>query len=86
MISFRVIFIYSEKCTEWLQNDHDMFKVKNINMHATCTPDEQIFIRFIQRWAIFDLRPNFGKSAPNDPNDLDMLKVKNTNIHSTYTL
>ncbi len=46
---------------------NDMFKVKNTNMYATCTPEAQIFICFTLRWALFKFQPNFGKSAPNDP-------------------
>ena len=48
-------------------NDLDMFKVKNTNMHVTYTPEAQIFVRFALRWAVFELRPYFRKSAPNDP-------------------
>ncbi len=48
-------------------NDHDMFKVKNTNMHVTYTPEAQIFILFVLRWAVFELGANFRKSAPNDP-------------------
>ena len=48
-------------------NDVDMFKVKNTNMHATYTPEAQLFISFALRWPVFQLRPNFGKSAPNYP-------------------
>ncbi len=48
-------------------NDLDMFKVKNTNMHVTYTPGAQIFIHFTLWWAVFELRPNFRKSAPNDP-------------------
>ncbi len=55
--SFRVVPFFSEKCTEWPQNYIDMFKVKNTNMHSTCTPEAHIFVRFALRWAIFELRP-----------------------------
>ncbi len=37
---------FSEKCTVWPQNDLDMFKITNTNMHITYTPEAQIFIRF----------------------------------------
>ncbi len=39
--------------------DLDMFKVKNINMHAKYTPEAQIFVRFALRWDVFELRLNF---------------------------
>ncbi len=45
----------------------DMFKVKNTNRHVTYTAEAQIFVRFALRWAVFELRPNFRKSAQNDP-------------------
>ena len=48
-------------------SDLDMFKVKNTNMHVTYTPGAQIFVCFALWWAVFELRPNFWKSAPNDP-------------------
>ena len=47
-------------------NDLDMFKVKTTNMHAICTAEAQIFVRFTLR-AVFELRPYFWKNAPNDP-------------------
>ncbi len=48
-------------------NDLDMFKVKNTTMHVTYTPEAQIFFHFALRWAVFEFRPNFWKSASNDP-------------------
>ena len=33
-------------------------------MHVTYTLD---FVRFSLRWAVFELQPNFWKSAPDDP-------------------
>ncbi len=48
-------------------NDLDMFKVKNTNIHVIYTPEAQIFVHFALRWAVFELRPYFPKSAPNDP-------------------
>ncbi len=47
-------------------NDLDMFKVDNTNLHATYTPEAQIFIRFGLPGAVFELRPNFWESALND--------------------
>ncbi len=44
-------------------NDLDMLKVTNTNMHATYTPEDQIFIRFALRWAEFELHPNFEKKV-----------------------
>ena len=67
-------------------NDLDMFKVKNTNIHAIYmyTDKGQIFVSFALQWAVLELRPNFQKSAPNEPNDLGMFKVKNTNyMHPT---
>ena len=70
----------------WMKpNDLDMFKVKNTNMHATYTPDTQIFIHFILRWAVLSYGSIFGKVRWMTPNDLDMLNVKNTNMHAVYT-
>ena len=48
-------------------NHLDMFKVKNTNMCATNTPEAQISVRFALWWAVFELWPNFRKSALNDP-------------------
>ncbi len=48
-------------------NHLDMFKVKNAKMNATCTLEALSFVRFAVRWAIFELRPNFRKSALDDP-------------------
>ena len=45
--------------------------------------EAEIFVRFTLRRAVFELRPNFGKSAPNDQNDLDMFQV-NTHMDTTY--
>ena len=51
----------------WMtSNDLDMVKVKNTNMHGRYTPEAQFFVRFALRLAVFELRPNFRKSAPND--------------------
>ncbi len=36
-----------------------MIKIKNTNMHVTCTPEAQIFVRFALRRAVFELRPYF---------------------------
>ncbi len=47
-------------------------------VHCRMTP---IFVRFSLRWAVFELRSDLQKSAPND---LDMLKVKNTNMHMLH--
>ncbi len=48
-------------------NDLDMFKIKNTDMHVTYTSKAQSFVRFALRQAVLELRPNFWKSAPNDP-------------------
>ncbi len=48
-------------------NNLDMFKVKKANMHVIYTPKEQTGVRFALQWAVLELQPNFGKSAPNDP-------------------
>ncbi len=54
---------------------------KNTNMHATCTLEVQIIVRFALKSAVIQLRPKFGKSTPNDPNkDLDMFTYAYT-IH-----
>ncbi len=55
------------KVHQMTPNDLDMFKVKNTNIHVIYTPEAQIFIRFTLRSAVFELRPNFWKTAPNDP-------------------
>ncbi len=59
------------------QNDLNMFKLKNTNMHATYLhlppplPKPKNFIRFtLLRWAIFEFQLNFAKLAPNN------LKIK----------
>ena len=66
---------FCEKCTEWPQNDLDMFKVKSTHMHTTHTLEAQIFIRIALPWAVFELQPNFVKSIPN--------YLKMTLTHST---
>ena len=74
------------KVHQMTPNDLDMFKDKNTNIRATNTPEAQISVRFALRWAIFELRPNFRKSAPNDPKwPWHMFQVKNTNMYTTYT-
>ncbi len=41
--------------------------------------------RLALQWAIFELRPNFEHSSPNDPqNDHDIIKVKRTHLHMSY--
>ncbi len=69
-------------------NDLDMSKVKNTNVDARYTPEGQIFVRFTLQQALFELQPNFGKSALNDPKmnlTCFFFKVKNTNMHAAYT-
>ena len=66
-------------------NDLDMVKVKNTNMHVTYSPEIEIFVRFALRWAVFELWPNFRKSAPNDPKWPWHLQGQNTYTHATYT-
>ncbi len=53
MSRFWVTAQISKKCTEWPQNDLDKFKVKNTNMHVTCTLEAQFFVRFALRRAVF---------------------------------
>ena len=55
------------KVHQMTPNDLDMFKVKYTNMDVTYHPEAQIFVRFALQWAVFELWPNFRKSAPNDP-------------------
>ncbi len=43
----------SGKVHRMTPNDHDIVRVKNTNMHAICTPEFQIFVRFTLRWAVF---------------------------------
>ncbi len=74
-----------DKCTEWPQNDLDMLKVKNINMHAAYIPEAQTFVSFALPWAIFELQSNFGKNSPNDPKMTWHIQCQNTNMHTTYT-
>ncbi len=47
----------------WL-ND---LKVKNTNMHATYTPEAEIFIGFALWWAVFPLRPSFSEKCTEWP-------------------
>ena len=58
-----------EKCLKWTQNDLNMIKsrssVPTCTLHRTHRP---IFIRYTLLLAIFELRPNFVKSAPNKNN------------------
>ncbi len=63
-LSYGAIFGKEHRMTP---NDLNMFNVKNTNMHATYTPEDQIFVPFALRWAVFELQPNIRKSAPNDP-------------------
>ncbi len=48
-------------------NDLDMSGQKYQYACYMHTPGTQFFVRFSLRWAIFELRPYFGKCAPNDP-------------------
>ncbi len=41
-------------------NELEMFKIKNSNMHVTYTPRPKFS-------SLFEIWPNFGKSALNDP-------------------
>ena len=51
---------------------------------ATYTPNKgPHFCPFALWCTVFELRPNFEKSAPNDPIDLNMFKVKGTHMHAT---
>ena len=71
------------KCTQWPQNDFDMFKVRNTMLHIP--PEALIFICFTLRWAAFKLHIFlFGKVHWMTPNDLEMSRVKGTHIHTTY--
>ncbi len=44
--------LFSEKYTEWPQNDLDMFKVKGTHIHTTYIPEAQMFILFALRWIV----------------------------------
>ncbi len=68
-------------------NDLHMFKVKNINMHITYTPETQLVVRLNSLYdePILSYGPSFGKLHRMTPNDLDMFKVKNTNMYATST-
>ena len=91
---FSSISLYSErflsygpifgKAHKW-PNDLDMFKVKNTDMHVTYTSKAQIFVHFALRWAIFEFRPNFRKSTPNDQMTLtsSRSKVPTCMLHTT---
>ncbi len=46
MSRFWVTAQFWEKCTEWPQNDLDMFKVKDIYMHNIYIHEAQIFVSF----------------------------------------
>ena len=56
-----------ERCTKCPPKDLGMFEVQNTNMRVTYTSVAQIFVCFALRWSVFELQPNFRKSAPNDP-------------------
>ena len=45
---------------------HQMTLTCSRSKIPTYTPEAQIFVRFALWWAVFELRPNFWKSAPND--------------------
>ncbi len=81
---FRVTPPFPGKVHLMTPNDLDMFKIKNINMHATYTSYAQIFRPFAVWWAISDLRPFFWKSAPNDPTWPWRVQGQNTNKHAKY--
>ncbi len=66
MSRFWVTAQFSEKCTKWPQMTLTCSRSKY--QHACYIhPEAQIFVRLALRWALFELRPNFGKSAQNDP-------------------
>ena len=46
MSHFWVMPLFLEMCTEWRQNNLDIFQVKDTNMHATYTPESQTFVCF----------------------------------------
>ncbi len=51
-----------EKCTEWPQKAFTRSRSKvPMFIHMICPFEAQIFIRFILRWAVFKLQPNFRK-------------------------
>ncbi len=74
-----------KKCTKWLQNNLDMFKVKTTN--ATYTPRGLNFPPFRSMMSHFRVMVKFlEKCRKVHQNDLDMFNVKNTNINSTCML
>ncbi len=58
-----------EKCTKWPQMTLKCSTSKVCtHMHTTYIRNAHIFFCFTLQWAVFELRPLFQKSAPNDPN------------------
>ena len=58
---------FFRKVHQMNSNDLGMFKVQYTNIYPTYTPEAHIFVRFALQWTVFELRPIFQKSAPNDP-------------------
>ena len=55
------------KCTAWMTpNDLDLFKIK-IPIGILLRPKSPKFSCFALRWAVWELRVNFVKSAPSEP-------------------
>ncbi len=58
-------------------------KVKSTITNTTHLRGAQIC--FTRRWAVFGLRPNLGKSAPNDPKIVLIYSTsKSTHMHTTH--
>ncbi len=59
---------FCRKVHQMTPKDLDMFKVKNTKIHVIYTPQGPKChpLRSKMSWAIFELRPNIRKSAPND--------------------
>ena len=64
-----------------IPNILDMFKDKNINMHATYTPEAQILSVSLYDEPFLRYGPFLRKVHWMTLNDLDMFKDKNTNMH-----
>ncbi len=85
MSRFRVIGKFCEKCTEWLQNDLDLFKIKSTHMHTAYTNETRLFIRFaLYQEQLSSYAPVFGKVHRMTPNDLDIFKVNHMHTKLYY--
>ena len=76
------------KAHQMTQNDLDLFKVNNANMHVTYTHEAPIFVHFALRWSVFELHALLGKLAPNDlkwPRHIGSQKYQYIYMHATYT-